>query len=70
MRLSLQNLAVAKTNNLQPYLFRVLQEQGAGAEVDLTIHVSSGAGIPRMFSTGGSSEAFDQLGIAVTWEKG
>ena len=70
VRLSLQNLAVAKTNNLQPYLFRVLQEQDAGAEVDLTIHVSSGAGIPQDVLNQRIVEAFDQLGITVRWEEG
>ena len=31
VRLNVQDFAVTKTNNLQPYLFKVLQEQDAGA---------------------------------------
>ena len=45
VKLSVRDLSVAKTSNLQPYLFRVLQEQDAGAEMNVTIEVSSDAGI-------------------------
>ena len=70
VRLSLHDLAIAKTNNLQPYLFKVLQEQDAGAEVDVTIEVTSGAGIPQDVIDQRIVEAFDQLGISVRWEEG
>ena len=69
IRLCVPDLAVAKTNNLQPYLFRVLQEQDAGAAVSVTIEVSSAAGISRDALDGRIVEGFGQLGIAVTWEE-
>ena len=46
IRLRLEDLPIATTSNLQPYLFRVLQEQDAGAEPEVTIEVISGTGIP------------------------
>ena len=70
VRLDVNDLAVAKTNNLQPYLFRVLQEQDAGAEVSVTIEVTSDAGISQDALDQRIVEAFDQLGIAVRWEEG
>ena len=70
VRLDVNDLAVAKTNNLQPYLFRVLQDQDAGAEVSLTIEVTSDAGISQDALDQRIVEAFDQLGIAVRWEEG
>ena len=70
VRLSVRNLAVAKTNNLQPYLFKVLQDQDAGAEVQVTIQVTSETGIPEDVLDRRIVEAFEQLGIAVTWEEG
>ena len=62
-------LAVAKTNNLQPYLFKVLQEQDAGAELSVSIEVSSEAGISQDILDQRIVEAFDQLGISVRWEE-
>lgn len=44
VRITLDRLGIAKTSYLQPYLFKVLQEQGAGAELSLIIEVSSEAG--------------------------
>ena len=70
VRLDVDDLAVAKTNNLQPYLFKVLQEQDAGAEVSVTIEVSSDAGIPESILEERIVEAFDQLGISVKWKEG
>ena len=70
VRLNVQDLAVAKTNNLQPYLFKVLQEQDAGAEVTVTIDVSSDAGIPQDILEQRIVEAFSQLGITVNWREG
>lgn len=67
LRLSINDLSVAKTNNLQPYLFKVLQEQDAGAEIQLTIQVSSDAGIGQDVLEGRIVEGFDQLGIAIDW---
>ena len=65
--LSVPDLPVAKTNNLQPYLFRVLQEQDAGARVRLAIEVTSETGIAEDALKGRIVEAFDLLGIEVTW---
>ena len=70
VRLDVDDLAVAKTNNLQPYLFKVLQEQDAAAEVSVSIKVKSEAGISPDILEQRIVEAFDQLGISVTWEEG
>ena len=70
VRLRVDALGIAKTGNLQPYLFRVLQEQDAGAEVTVIIEVDSGAGIPTDVLEKRIVEAFDQLGITVHWEAG
>ena len=67
VRLDVDDLAVAKTNNLQPYLFKVLQEQDAGAELSVTIEVNSGAGISQDILNQRIVEAFEQLGISVRW---
>lgn len=70
VQLSVKDLSIAKTNNLQPYLFRVLQEQDAGAEIQLTIQVSSEAGIGEDVLERRIVEGFDQLGISVEWAEG
>jgi len=70
VRLNVQDFAVTKTNNLQPYLFKVLQDQDAGAEVNVTIEVSSAAGISQDVLDQRIVEAFSQLGIAISWEEG
>lgn len=70
VRLNVRDLAVAKTNNLQPYLFKVLQEHDAGAEVHVTIQVASETGIPEEALDRRIVEAFEQLGITVSWEEG
>ena len=59
VRLSVRDLAVAKAGNLQPYLFRVLQEQDAGAEVQVTIQVTSETGIPEDLLDRHIVEAFE-----------
>ena len=69
VRLSVRDLSVAKTSNLQPYLFRVLQEQDAGAEVSVTIEVSSDAGISEEALNQRIVEGFSQLGIPVEWQE-
>ena len=65
--LNVPNLPVAKTNNLQPYLFKVLQQQDAGARVRLAIEVTSETGIAEDALKDHIVEAFDLLGIEVTW---
>ena len=69
VRLDVDALTVAKTNNLQPYLFKVLQEQDAGAELSMTIEVASDAGISENALDQRIVEAFDQLGIPIRWEE-
>ena len=70
MRLTINDLSVAKTNNLQPYLFKVLQEQDAGAEIQLTIQsVQRGRHRCSTFWRERIVEGFDQLGIAVDWDE-
>lgn len=68
VRIRLDRVPVAKTSNLQPYLFRVLQEQDAGAELSIAIEVASGAGISTEALEKRIVEAFEQLGIDVAWE--
>ena len=69
VKLSVRDLSVGKTSNLQPYLFRVLQEQDAGAEVNVTIEVSSDAGISEEALDHRIVEGFGQLGISVEWQE-
>ena len=69
VRLNVRDLDLAKTGNLQQYLFRVLQEHDAGARVNVTIQVDSDAGIPQNALEQRIMEAFDQLGIELSWEE-
>jgi hypothetical protein len=68
VRLSIGHLGIGKTSNLQPYLFKVLQEQDAGAELSVTIEVTSAAGVSEEALEKRIVEAFDQLGVDVKWE--
>jgi len=68
LRIRVEQLGIGKTSNLQPYLFKVLQEQDAGAELVVTVDVSSAAGISADVLEQRIVEAFDQLGIAANWE--
>ncbi len=65
VNLKLEDLKIAKTGNLQPYLFKVLQEQDAGADLVVTIEVKSGAGIPEDILDSRIVEGLEQLGIQV-----
>ncbi|MBI3978251.1 MAG: ATP-binding protein [Chloroflexi bacterium] len=69
LRIQLDRLKIGKTSNLQPYLFKVLQEQDAAAELVVTIDVQSAAGIPEDVLDRRIVEGFEQLGIAVRWER-
>ena len=69
VRLSVRGLDLAKTGNLQQYLFRVLQEHDAGARVNVTIQVDSDAGIPEDALEHRIAEGFYQLGIELSWEE-
>ena len=70
VRLRFEDLPIPKTSNLQPYLFRVLQEQDAGAALEVAIEVKSGAGIPADVLEQHIVEGFEQLGVPVEWEEG
>ena len=64
----IENLQIGKTSNLQPYLFKVLQELDAGLRLAITIDVESDAGIPEDVLASRIVEAFDQLGIKIEWD--
>ena len=64
------NVPITKTTNLQPYLFKVLQDEDAGVELDITINVTSDAGISDEVLEKRIVEGFDQLGVSVEWEEG
>ena len=68
VQLNLSDLPVGKTNNLQPYLFKFLQEQDAGAQVSITIEVTSSTGISQEYLDQRIIESLGQLGIAASWE--
>lgn len=68
VRLNVSGLAVAKTANLQPYLFKVLQEQDPGAQLTLSIDVSSVGGVAIDALDKRIVQGLEQLGITVTWE--
>jgi hypothetical protein len=68
VRLRIHKLAISKTSNLQPYLFRVLQEQDPGSELSLEISVSSTAGIPEDVLQRRIVEGLEQLGIEADFE--
>jgi hypothetical protein len=70
VRLRLGDLRIAKTSNLQPYLFKVLQDQDAGAELALTIDVNTSTGISEEILEQRIVEGLEQLGIAIEWEAG
>ena len=69
VKLSITDLGVAKTTNLQPYLFKVLQEQDAGARVNLTIQVTSDGGISQDVLKQRITEGLEQLDISCHWEE-
>jgi hypothetical protein len=61
-------LPISKTQNLQPYLFKVLQEKDVDAEVSITIRVTSQAGIDEETLTNRIVEGLDMLNIPVDWD--
>lgn len=68
VRLTLPDLPVTKSTNLQPYLWKVLQDIDAGTKLTITANIDCPAGIPEDVLTDRIVEAFDQLGIEVEWE--
>jgi len=70
VKVRLDSLPITKTANLQPYLFKVIQEQDAGAEVVLELDVSSQAGVSEEALEKRIVEGLEQLGINASWEAG
>ena len=70
VRLRMTNVPITKTTNLQPYLFKVLQDEDAGVELEITINVTSAAGISDDVLEKRIVEGFDQLGVQVEWGEG
>jgi hypothetical protein len=68
LRIRLEDLPVTKTGNLQPYLFKVLQDHDAGVELVIEIDVSSQAGVPEEALDRRIIEGLEQLGIHASWE--
>lgn len=68
VRLTLDQLPITKTSNLQPYLFKFVQTDDPFAKVTITIEVESGPGIDEETIERKIVEGFSQLGIAVRWE--
>lgn len=68
VRLTIPELPVVKSQNLQPYLWRVLQEADPGTRLSLSVEVDSEAGIPEEILERRIREGFEQLGIELEWE--
>jgi hypothetical protein len=68
LRLRIDQLSIAKTSNLQLYLFKVLQEQDAAATLSIIIDAKSEAGISEEALNKRIVEGLEQLGIKVEWE--
>jgi hypothetical protein len=68
VRVHVEHLPVTKTGNLQPYLFKVLQDQDAGAELTIDISITSQAGIGEEALEKRIVEGLEQLGIQTRWE--
>jgi hypothetical protein len=68
VRLTVSDLPVVKSQNLQPYLWKALQEADPGSRLTLSVDVSSEAGIPEDILERRIREGFEQLGINVEWE--
>jgi hypothetical protein len=48
---------------------KVIQEQDAGAEVEIVVEVDSGAGISEEVIHKRILEAFEMLGVSARWER-
>lgn len=68
LRITMSDLPVVKTQNLQPYLWKALQEADPGTRLSLSIEVNSDAGIPEDVLEKRIREGFEQLGINLDWE--
>jgi hypothetical protein len=63
--IQLQNLKIGKPTNRQLHLFKVIAEQDAAVERQLTIHVRSNVGISQKILDNRIVEGLEQLGISV-----
>ena len=70
LQLTVSALSIAKTPNLQNYLFKLLQQQDPGAQVQLDIEVTSSSGISDDLLNKQIVEGLEQLGISVSWHEG
>ena len=68
VRLRISSIDVGKTGNLQPYLFKAIQDQDAGAELAITIEVRSEAGITVDLLDDRIVQGLEQLGIGIDWD--
>lgn len=68
VRLRIADLPIGKTTNLQPYLFKLLQEQDPAGTISVTIDVVSSAGIGEEALNQRIVEGLEQLNIGVSWE--
>lgn len=70
VRLTVPAMPVVKIPNLQPYLWKVLQEADAGSTLAISVDVECPAGLSEDVLEKRIVEGFDQLGITVTWQSG
>lgn len=70
VRIRVGGMKVGTSTDLQPYLWKVLQEQDAATEISLTIEATSSNGLSAEILANRIVVAFDQLGVTVTWEPG
>jgi hypothetical protein len=68
VRLRFPELPITKTTNLQPYLWKVLQNVDASSKLSLTADIACPAGLSEDTLAKQIVEAFEMLGIAVEWE--
>lgn len=66
--LQVPQLPITKTNNLQPYLFKVLQEKDPNAKVTVTVNLTTESGIDDETITNRIVEGLDMLNIQVDWD--
>ena len=68
VRIRVTDMPVAKSTNLQPYLWKVLQGVDIDTKLSITVEVESAAGVPEDVLNGRIVEGLEQLGIQVEWE--
>jgi hypothetical protein len=68
VRLSIKDLSVTKAHNLQPYVFKLLQEVDVGTSVSLAIDVDCPAGVPEEVLKQKIEQSLEMLQIKVDWE--